>query len=208
MASKGRIGKRAKRQSVSAPESDPTILPGDKHDSDNSSWGYLEVLQGNRNEGVGINSPPSDTEKLSEDGNTDTSKYPMEVEGFNAHASEVGTSFVPIPPSTTTINTTTLQQTIISSLDPVSVRIWEQEQKALVNAGANNPPSHRLSDPALATLASIVYSEPTWWLQPLTKYPDRELLNAIIDAHASSVMRTLREMYSQEKKRGSAFSEA
>ena len=155
MASKERIGKRAKRQPVSALDSDPTILPGDEHDSDDSSWGYREVLQGNRNECVGINSSPFDTEKLSEGGNSDNSKYPTEVEGFNADA--VGG----IPLSTTTINTTTLQLTIISSLDPVSVRIWEQEQKALVNAGINNPPSHRLSDPALTTLASIVYSNHT-----------------------------------------------
>ena len=122
---------------------------------------------------------------------------------------------VNIPPFAT-INTTTLQQTIISSLNPVSVRIWEQERKALENAGVNNPLSHRLADPVLAILASIALSNPEWWpevmtirlLQPLTKYNNRELLNVIIDTHATSVMRTLREMYLQEKRKGSAFLEA
>ena len=96
------------------------------------------------------------------------------------------------------------------------MRVWEQETRVLENAGVINSPYHQLSDPALATLASIVYSEPKWWpegmtirlLQPLTKYPDRELISAIIDAHATSVMRTLREMYPQEKRKGSAFLEA
>ena len=219
MWSKKRIGKKAKRQPVSKPDIDLKILPNDEHDSNESSWGYQEELQGNRNEGVRINSPSSGIEPLensNEGGNTNTTKHPTEVKGFNADASEGGISFVRIPPATTTINTTTLQQTIISSLDPVRVRVWEQETTALENAGVINSPSHRLSDPALATMASMVYFEPKWWpegmairlLQPLTKYPDCELLKAIIDAYAPSVMLTLREMYPQEKRKGSAFLEA
>ena len=50
----------------------------------------------------------------------------------------------------------TSPQTIISSLDPVSVRVFEQETQALANANVSNAPSHRLADTALATMASIV----------------------------------------------------
>ena len=111
MSTLERIRKEVKRQQVSKPDSDPNPLPVEyENDYDNFSWN-LEELQGNRNEDVGINSPSSKMEPLeisSEGGNTNTSKYPTEVEGFSADASEGVISFVPIPPSTTTINTTTL----------------------------------------------------------------------------------------------------
>ena len=78
--------------------------------TDDSSWSYREELQGNRDEGMRIISPPSKTEQLNEGGYTNAAKHPTEVEGFHADASEGGISHVNIPPSTTTINTTTLQQ--------------------------------------------------------------------------------------------------
>ena len=123
-----------------------------------------------------------------------------------------------IPPITNnpTINTTTLQQTIISSLDSETVRQWEQEQRALQNAGFNDPPSYRLADSVLPILASMALSHHKWWpegitahlLQPLTKNEDRSILNDLIDQHANSMMRTLRETYPQEKRKGSSFLDA
>ena len=84
-----------------------------------------------------IYSPLTETEQTSGGGYTNATNYSTEVGGFNADASKGGILHVPVPPSTTTINTTTLQQTIISSLGPVSVQIWEQEQKVLENVGVN-----------------------------------------------------------------------
>ena len=135
MSNLERIKKKVRRQQVSKPDSDPKSLPVEHEtDSDNSSWN-LEELQGNRNEEAEFNSDSSE--------NIETSKLPTEVEGFNADASVGGISYVPIPPTNQKINTTTLQQTIISSLDPVSVHQWEQETRALENAGVINSPSRR-----------------------------------------------------------------
>ena len=44
---------------------------------------------------------------------------------------------------------------IISSFDPVSVRTWETEQRALENAGVHNPASRQLADAVLPILTAL-----------------------------------------------------
>ena len=95
-------------------------------------------------------------------------------------------TYVPIPPTKTTINTTTLQQTIISSLDPVSIHVFEQESQALGNANVSNAPSHRLAVTALATMASIFYDKTIWWPEGIT--PFYFLPSATVEQRTSSII--------------------
>ena len=86
----------------------------------------------------------------------ENTQYPSEVEGLIANPSEEGLTFVPIPPAKSTIYTTSLPQTIIKSLNLESVRVSENETRALQNENVSNAPSHRLADAALATMSSII----------------------------------------------------
>ena len=69
------------------------------HEFNVSRWNLREKYQEELDEGVGISSPLSETEQfeqLSKGGNTDTSKRPIEVKGFNANTFEGLTCHEPI----------------------------------------------------------------------------------------------------------------
>ena len=128
------------------------------------------------------------------------------MEGLTANPSEEGLIFVPIPPTTSTINTTSLPQTIIKSLDPESVRVFENETRTLQNANVSNAPFHRLADVALAAMSSIIYDNPQWWpegktpfyLQPLSNNEHRQFLYYTIDTNIGEVIETLKEIFPQD----------
>ena len=114
MSATERIKKKARRQPVSKP-SQPTQV-ADSY-SKNSTWNHDELM-GERNE----ENPSAINENT---------QYPSEAEGLIANPSEGGLTFVPILPAKSTINTTSLPQTIIKSLDPESVRVFENAIRAL-----------------------------------------------------------------------------
>ena len=139
--------------------------------------------------------------------------YPSEAEGLIANPSEEGLTFVPIPPAKSTINTTSLPQTIIKSLNPESVRVFQNETRALKNANVSNAPSHRLADAALATMSSIIYDNPQWWpegktpfyLQPLSSNEHCQYLYHIIDTHINDVIEILKEIFPLGRTKGLTF---
>ena len=103
------------RKVVSSPDSDPTSPLKDDNQPNYSnrdtpeSWN--DSYEPETPEDGEVNSPIFTSGN--EGGDTNTAKYPTEVEGFNVDAPDGGITPTNIPPTTNnpTINTTTLQQT-------------------------------------------------------------------------------------------------